>query len=157
MSITDEVREWAKGDGSYSFDEFDDIADRIDAEHESACAEAYGNGVQSVALRDMTAYVKLPVDADGETIHIGDVLTDDAEFKSEGKVMRLMLEDEGWMVGIGCGGWTEPSIHEWHHHHTPTVEDKLWELIDALGIDRDKCSPVMVENAARELQLREGA
>lgn len=58
MSITDELREWFKdrlfmGNG---YAELTAIADRIDAEHESACAEAYGSGVESVALPDMSAF-----------------------------------------------------------------------------------------------------
>lgn len=90
---------------------------------------------------ELSHRIELPKDEDGEYIRIGDVLTDDAEFKSEGKVMRLMLEDDGWMVGLGCGGWTEPSIHEWHHYHTPTVEDMLWELLG-------KITPTMEDNEA---------
>ena len=124
MSITDELREYfGKSKGPFT-DYVLSIADRIDVEHERQLGVLY---------RDMSdaEWIRLPVDADGVPIRIGDVLTDDAEFKSEGKVMRLMLEDEGWMVGLGCAGWSEPSIHEWHHYHAPTVEDVLTEF----GID----------------------
>lgn len=79
MSITDELRRYISGPAKSGISHICEkaianIADRIDAEHESACAEAYGNGVMSVALPDMTAYVKLPKDADGVTIRIGDEL-----------------------------------------------------------------------------------
>ena len=39
-----------------------------------------------------------------------------------------MLEDKGWVVSLGCTEWTVPSIHEWHHHREPTVEDLLREF-----------------------------
>lgn len=35
----------------------------------------------------------------------------------------------------------------------PTVEDKLWGLIDALGIDRATCSTFAVKAVARQLSL----
>lgn len=140
MGITDELREWANtfSDMCQDYEKALAIADRIDAEHQKACDGAWNNGYEADYLgieKWLTEHpqviehhglVHLPKDADGEYIRIGDVLTDDAEFKSEGKVIRLMLEDEGWMVGFGCGGWTEPSIHEWHHYHAPTVEDLLF-------------------------------
>ena len=164
MSITDELRKYISGTARCGISpicekSLANIADRIDAEHESACAEAYGNGVMSVPVAlDESAWVELPKDADGEYIHIGDVLTDDAEFKSEGKVMRLMLEDEGWMVGLGCAGGTEPSIHEWHHYHAPTVEDVLTEF----GIDWEHESDcedraALLKEYATKLQLKEDA
>lgn len=156
MSITDELREYARHLHNVWYDPLDNvytyttmdfapsldavrldgyvlaIADRIDAEHKRQAAEAFTNGaIDGIDMAEHSIeYIKLPVDADGEPIHIGDVLTDDAEFKSEGNVMRLMLEDDGWMVGLGCDGWTKPSIHEWHHHHVPTVEDVLREFAD---------------------------
>lgn len=119
MSITDELRKWFKdrlfmGNG---YAELTAIADRIDAEHQKAIRELNN-------LAD--ASVLLPVDADGVPIRVGDVLTDNAESKSEGKVMRFMFDDEGWAVGLDCGWWAEPSIHEWHHHHAPTIDDLLF-------------------------------
>ena len=123
MSITYELREYfGKSKGMFT-DYVLAIADRIDVEHERQLGVLY---------RDMSdaEWVRLPKDADGEPIHIGDELTDDAEFKSEGVVECLMLDESGWFVGFGKG-WTVPSIHEWHHYHAPTVEDVLTEF----GID----------------------
>lgn len=156
MSITDELMEWmdrttTRFDGRRYLlgtdEELTAIADRIDAEHQKAEDEwrakngdmwlkgynvchkelMEGNPV-IVADLENAGWVRLPVDADGVPIRVGDVLTDDAEFKSEGKVIRLMLEDESWSVGLECGGWTNPSIHEWHHYHEPTVEDVLRDM-----------------------------
>lgn len=136
MSITDELRrvaaktECANGrcEKLYRGD-LDHIADRIDAEHESACAEAYGNGVQSVALPDMTAYVKLPVDADGVPIRMGDVM------EHNGVVANVL--------GITFHGTTPPTVcivrgdcwveaDELRHHHKPTVEDVLREFAEKI-------------------------
>ena len=142
MGITDELWEWANtfSDMCQDYEKALAIADHIDAEHQKACDDAWNNGYEADYLgiekwltehpqvMEHHGWVHLPKDADGEYIRIGDVLTDDAEFKSEGKVMRLMLEDDGWMVGLGCGGWTEPSIHELHHHRNQTVEDVLREF-----------------------------
>ena len=136
--ITGELREWmdrttirfdSRGCLLGTAEELTAIADRIDAKHEHKMEER-ADRYSELRAKMNNCYIELPVDADGEYIRIGDVLTDDAEFKSEGKVVRLMLEGEGWSVGLGCNGWSTPSLHEWHHHHAPTVEDVLRELLN---------------------------
>lgn len=151
MSITDELR--------HSIEEAEQVygceckhllalADRIDAEHEEALSQAYMDVSDS-------EWVRLPKDADGVPIHVGDVLTDDAEFESEGKVVRLMFENEGWLVGFDERvKWAEPSIHEWHHYHEPTVEDMLREF--ALAVCKDDALTIrkgVVEEYAAKLRL----
>jgi hypothetical protein len=135
MSITDELR--------HSIEEAEQVygceckhllalADRIDMEHERLMVERADRYSELRAKMD-NCYIELPKDADGEYIHVGDVLTDDAEFESEGKVVRLMFENEGWLVGFDeYVRWAEPSIHEWHHYHEPTVEDVLQEFANAI-------------------------
>ena len=132
MSITDELREWAGGStiSSWTAEHLTAIADRIDAEHESACAEAYGNGVQSVALPDLTAYVKLPVDADGEVIHIGDVM--DGYGKTI-EVVEMRYGRSGWVL-ISRDGNGYADTFAFSHHHEPTVEDVLREFAEGLGV-----------------------
>ena len=76
-------------------------------------------------------YIELPKDADGVPIRVGDTLTDDAEFKSEGKVKGLMLDAQEWLVTFGSG-WAEVSVHEWHHYHKPTVKDVLTEFAEKI-------------------------
>ena len=68
MSITDELREWAGRSLYYKErrDELTAIADRIDKEH----AEAVADALQLRGGEDR--WVKLPVDADGVPIHVGD-------------------------------------------------------------------------------------
>lgn len=178
MSITDELRKYAGIFYLFRYkdvrEKLDAIADRIDAEHQKAedewkakngdmwlkgyavCHEELMEGHPVIAADlEKAGWVRLPVDADGEVIHIGD------RVENNERVVRIVLTDGSWEPSV----YVEklPNVLHEHfcdeisHYHEPTVEDKLWELIDALGIDRDKCSPVMVENAARELQLREGA
>ena len=155
MSITDELRAWAKGStlSSWTAEHLTAIADHIDAEHEAKVAywqeasyrDGYDEGFASAddwlaQHEDAMAehgWIRLPKDADGEVIHVGDVLTDDAEFRSEGEVVRLMLEGEDWFVGFDSAGWAELSIHEWHHHHAPTVEDVLREFANEVYADAD--------------------
>lgn len=147
MSITDELREWVTGakpavvDGcSISVGTMTygckkallAIADRIDAEHEAACAEAYGDGVMSVPIAlDESQWIKLPVDADGVPIRVGDVMDSKVDYLFDGKpftVRALVLCEDGWEVGDGrFGNRYEPD--SLHHHHEPTVEDVLRDVV----------------------------
>lgn len=148
MSITDELREWFKDRifMANGWQEIHDIADRIDAEHESACAEAYGNGVQSVGLPDLTKYVKLPVDSGGLPIHIGDEMEGvdkyDSLKKVMGKVITVSFESDG-IVDVAIRAWNsdgkswhraylDPNASVYRHHHEPTVEDVLREFAEKI-------------------------
>ena len=126
MSITDELRKWI--DGLYTPNsgelklQAECIADRIDAEHEAACAEAYGNGVQSVPIAlDESQWVKLPVDADGVPIHVGDVM-------DRATVSCIRDAGRGWEIVLD--NWCTYQPTDLHHHHEPTVEDVLREFAD---------------------------
>ena len=133
-----------------------EIADRIDAEHESACAEAYGNGVMSVPIAlDESAWVKLPVDADGEYIRIGDVME-----WSDGETFDVIGIGDGvlFYTESECDGpaeWTGASNKR--HHHAPTVEDVLREF--ALKVAGKECMTMrsdVVDEYAAKLRLAEG-
>lgn len=106
------------------------IADRIDAEHESACAEAYGNGVMSVPIAlDESAWVKLPVDADGEPIHVGDVMENTIHQPTHREVTGVGAECfYAWEDR--CGRYSQFSANCYRHYHAPTVEDVLREFAD---------------------------
>ena len=162
MSITDELRKEARGFGRYVYtapqaDCLIAIADRIDAEHESACAAAYGNGVESVALPDMTTYVKLPVDADGEVIHVGDMME---RGKARGHVIALMLSKypKKWggelHWGVQLEGEQAPTALDafFKHYHELTVEDVLREFAYGLGVP---VADSYVAAAASKLRLAE--
>lgn len=132
MSITDELREWFKDRFfmANGWQEIHAIADRIDAEHESACAEAYGNGVMSVPIAlDESAWVELPKDADGEYIHLGDRLE---HINGEFTVNDMTVSVDGlWRAWDGENGHTV-LLAKCRHYHAPTVEDVLREFTDAI-------------------------
>ena len=160
MAITDELRKWKGNIQTYlSPDvvlqlrcELNGIADRIDAEHESACAEAYGNGVMSVPIAlDESAWVELPVDADGVPIRIGDVVYDCNESPSEKFSVAIMeLDKWGWSLLDSYGERNEPG--QCHHYHAQTVEDVLREF--ALACEDAGNAGPEVERIAAEYAKR---
>lgn len=98
-SITDDLREWFKdrlfmGNG---YAEITAIADRIDERHEKERDKAYDDGVYDGIDADKNArgYVKLPVDADGVPIKVGDVM----EFSR----FDVSYNTAVTVVGIGAG------------------------------------------------------
>ena len=132
MSITDELREYVRHysvAGSTKDKTLTAIADRIDAEHQKAIRELNN-------LAD--ASVLLPVDADGEIIHVGDMME---RGKSRGHVIALMLSEypKKWggelHWGVQLEGEQAPTAIDafFHHYHAPTVEDVLREMLDAWG------------------------
>ena len=134
MSITDELREWMKGStlSSWTAEHLLAIADRIDAEHDSACAEAYGNGVMSVPIAlDESAWVDLPKDADGEVWHVGDLAVGEVNPNNPKAVERMLWygPDSGWQLETDTIIF--PCPERVRHHQTPTIEDVLTEF----GID----------------------
>ena len=127
--IGDEIRDFVKR--SYK-DEYMDpkellaIADRIDA-----------------------VMVELPKDADGEYIHIGDVM----EWCDSGETLTV----EG--IGSDVLFYIDGENTEWtaarnkRHHHEPTVEDVLREFAYGLGVP---VADSYVAAAATKLRLAEG-
>ena len=108
MSISDEIRKWCdtSKDSIIDFDDGNkllDLADRIDSE-----------------------MVELPKDADGEYIHIGDVM----EWCDSGETLTV----EG--IGSDVLFYIDGENAEWtaarnkRHHHAPTVEDVLREFAE---------------------------
>ncbi len=140
MSITDELRkiatktECANGrcEKLYRGD-LEHIADRIDAEHERQCAESWMRGHDAWAAIDRSdemaehGWIRLPKDADGVPIRVGDVLTD-GEYKF--KVFELAAFGDGsWSIRNEDGNaWAACDVT---HHHEPTVEDVLREFASA--------------------------
>ena len=109
--ISDEIRKWCASENDtecggfvtkVSFDELRALADRIDAE-----------------------MVELPKDRDGEYIHIGDVM----EWCDSGETLTV----EG--IGSDVLFYIDGENAEWtaarnkRHHHAPTVEDVLTEMV----------------------------
>lgn len=171
MSITDELRKEARGFGCYVYtveqaEHLTAIADRIDAEHERLMAERRRSCVFYDAERnycmaydegDMAdfGWIRLPKDADGEPIHVGDMME---RGKARGSVVALMLSKypKKWggrlHWGVQLEGEQAPTALDlaFHHHHEPTVEDVLREFVDALDIDRcDDFNATIAEYAAK--------
>ena len=131
MSITDELREYV-GNFYYLFrykdvrEKLTAIADRIDAEHEKAEQDLIDANNQMEQLCECS--IRLPVDADGEVIHIGD------RVENNERVVRIVLTDGSWEPSV----YVEklPNVlHEYFcneisHHHEPTVEDVLREFAE---------------------------
>ena len=166
MSITDELRDWAKKNQSHSelfgglppkhpfnrFCKVEDllaIADRIDAEHDSAI-KAFGAKIDS-------DYAKLPVDADGVPIRVGDEVSYIGMTRCERVTWIAYGEDGEHHVNTTGGSYTHPDTLR--HHHEPTTEDVLDEFASAYdrigGSDEEHQKYLdLIAEYAKRLQLR---
>lgn len=154
MSITDELRAWAKGPtlSSWMAEHLTTIADHIDAEHEKATSE-FWQKINAVPATDENmaehGWIRLPVDADGEPVHIGDVMAYADNTKPK-EVIALVppavfLTEDGPRYADMC-----------RHYHAPTVEDVLREMLDAWDeLPCDATNEAIVAEYAKRLQLRE--
>ena len=140
MSITDELREWGERQLPHLpyRKALAAIADRIDAAHEDALISSYFDGVFSDEELAENGFIRLPKDADGEYIRVGDVM--------EGEKFGGGFSEPFEVVGyIMSNGELEPMDENKcprkrkysHHHHAPTVEDVLLELEGMRGNNAD--------------------
>ena len=140
-SITDELRifiaeqcSYLRGAGCSGYNKMLEIADRIDERYAEGVQLAWADGIAR-AEGDLKAFeathVKLPLDADGVPIRLGDEmeLTDEAANRFDGnkhfgKVEELSVLTDGWFVD------GEPSTDLRH------VRPDTWERIigDALTV-----------------------
>ena len=155
MESIDRLRTYARGYELYVNHKLLDIADAIEREVEDKLTSSEYNmrleHDEWVHDRD-NGWVTLPLAADGEPIHIGDVMeSDDGETF---RVCRLQLFASGW--AINGGKYTQLEIR---HYHVPTVEDVLREF--ALAVCKDDALTIregVVEEYAAKLRLAgEGA
>lgn len=172
MSITDELREYTEKQIKWldmtkvHYRKLFAIADRIDAEHERVVRERRRSCVYYDPERhycschdfDVSGYVELPKDADGEPIRVGDVM-------DKGEVTCIRDCGKGWEVVLNnLYTYDTPSLH----HHKPTVEDVLREFADEMNqnlgmytgevIDADEwrdADAKTVEKFAAKLRLAE--
>jgi len=99
-------------------------------------------------------YTPLPVDADGEAIHAGDVL--DGYGKTI-EVVELRYGRSGWVL-ISRDGNGYADTFAFTHHHAPTVEDVLREFAmrtDQIPNDKSGIEPfnALVAEYAAKLRL----
>lgn len=151
MSITDELREWMDrttirfDDRRYLLgtdEELTAIADRIDAEHEAKVSywqgasykDGYDEGFAGAddwlgQHEDAMAehgWVRLPVDADGVPIRIGDAMVLQHEAKEKPYVVQSLTWDgEDWYFTCDEGFFNACG---WEHYHEQTVEDVLRDM-----------------------------
>jgi len=146
--ITGELREWASCAATDRFRQIMlAIADRIDAEHEKTmAAAAFIAGVPMTDERMAEhGWVKLPKDADGEYIHVGDAVTCGATVWT---VTGLKFLGEGW--GICCTVYNEyggsgTSVYppsDLRHYQPPTVEDVLYDSLRHFGAVEERTPEV---------------
>ncbi|MBO7685475.1 MAG: hypothetical protein J6V72_03785 [Kiritimatiellae bacterium] len=154
MSITDELRRYISGPAKSGISHIcekaiNNIADRIDSEHEAKVSywqgasykDGYDEGLASaddwladltVGMEPMTeenmaghGWVKLPVGADGEYIRVGERVQ--LIGNDPGTVSHMSLADDGWRVyvkydgGLGTGSGNPKSIRH--------VQPDSWESI----------------------------
>ena len=163
MSITDELRNFMKGADGYELwcpshkVELEAIADRIDAEHEKA-VDAFERDMGMEAMTDENmakhGWVRLPVDADGVPIHVGDVLVGWAlKGRPVKAVHHLTLYRGDWVVCVAPNHEATPSLYK---HYHPTVEDVLREMIDEMFVDVYADPDTIAEYAAKLRLAGEG-
>ena len=151
--ITDELRDWVSnhysGWSSKQAEGFA-IADRIDANFKAACESEYAAGVMSVHIAvDENKWVKLPVDADGVPIHIGDVMAYEDNTKPKEVVAlvppSIFMVEDGPRFADSC-----------RHYHAPTVEDVLDEMLQRFAEDSYEGGLTdFIASYATKLQLKE--
>lgn len=147
MSITDELREWASIEVPYKYGhQLNAIADRIDVEYEDELQDmhnvAYSKGFMDAMKEraswaswhedEMAEYgwIRLPKDADGVPIRVGDKLRFENGMIVE--VRYLKIDSEGTSVCVlatNGGGDFYAIIDKAHHYHELTIEDVLRELV----------------------------
>ena len=161
MSITDELRDWAgQHKGWHLFDiQLNAIADRIDEEHESEVRQAHADGLnEQVDFHDNfipSHYVLLPVDANGEPIHVGDemecITPLHPDVPKAFKVQRISLESSGWTLVAYPASYKPESCR---HVKQPTVEDVLEELLREYDRDDSELTNgEIIERFAAKLRL----
>ena len=102
--------------------------------------------------------VRMPVDAEGEPIHVGDVM----EWCDSGETLTVegIGRDALFYIDGENAGWT--AARNKRHHHEPTVEDVLREFTDEVwnrccegATASDSGIDELVAECAAKLQLRE--
>ena len=152
MSITDELRAYTGGFYLFRYkdvrEKLDAIADRIDAEHEAKVSywqgasykDGYDEGFASAddwfAQREDTmaehGWIRLPKDANGEYIRVGDELAGYG-YPNGGAYCKAIVGEWGILAAeqdCKYQRWLLWSADAVRHYHAPTVEDVLREFAD---------------------------
>ena len=164
--ITDELREYVqdwrdtpslmddldRGDIDGILEDFLRIADRIDIAHKHAIGYVDDRDPETMAEH---GWVRLPVDADGVPIHIGD------RMENNERVARIVLTDDDWEPSVYLeklpNVLQEHFCHEISHYHAPTVEDVLDEFVERWHDTHHDDIPALKAEYAAKLQLKKDA
>ncbi len=175
MRITDELRKYTEEQIKWldmtkvHYHKLFSIADRIDAEHESKVSywqkasykDGYDEGFASAddyftdkrKTLEEHGWIRLPLDADGKPIHAGDML--DGYGKTI-EVVEIRHGRSGWVL-ISRDGNGYADTFAFTHHHVPTVEDVLEEMLREYDRDdTELTNGEIIERFAAKLQLKEG-
>ena len=152
MSITDELREAITWFVDSQRDRFSAIADRIDEQCERELTMARGEAVQHLGSEVAKKYVKLPVDADGEPIHLQDRMSwDNGTFN----VHELNLTADGWTTWDELHGYTVRA-DQCHHAKPDSWERIISEFAERVltsghqwGLDAPATTTEFVERCKR--------
>lgn len=145
MTATDELREYAAGWRDRScYKHLLAIADRIDEQHfvKVERLEKYRAAVDAM----LKEYVKLPVDADGVPIHVGDELTNGEDLPA--KVRCMVLDESGWMVSTReLRGYGVPPATL--RHHQPDSWERIMDDAEKLARGDNAAVMELVERCRR--------
>lgn len=112
------------------FDRHCDAIDSIHANLERENASLKAELDRLMGERDRDGWVELPKDADGEYIHIGDVM----EWPEDGETFEVVGIGDGWtlfyVIEDGVAEWTRA---ESKRHHQPDTWERIIEDATALG------------------------
>ena len=95
-------------------------------------------------------YIKLPVDADGVPIHIGDVMDGTCPSgKHVNGTVNAIGDGVFWLSNVQFS--LKPDYM--HHYHAPTVEDVLREFADTMSETHPLDVPARIAEYAAKLRL----
>ena len=150
MSITDELRKHASEMAPHwEMGTLLAIADRIDERVTELLRKQDADLRAEFDLMN-DGWVQLPKDADGEVIHVGDVMA----YTDNTKPMEVLalvppvifLTEDGPRYADMC-----------RHYHAPTVEDVLREFAEEYAHDELGVEQWLLDKYAQRLRLREDA
>ena len=125
MSITDELRDYIKEQQWCAKGVLTAIADRIDAAHEDALSRLYMDMSDS-------EWVRLPKDADGAYVHIGDVM-EWVRYKDDDPTIVRTVSGIGNGVFFAWsdeqGRYAQYEAHAYRHHQPDTWERIIEEVL----------------------------
>lgn len=131
-------------------------AARESRDHWRKRAEESESELNALAVEMAHSWVKLPVDADGVPIHVGDEL--ETSGGEDGTCVSIECSRDGrWSVSVRPRGWDTPTVYDQleviHAKEQRTVEDVLYEVsCRAYANEEERCD-VLLESAKEIREL----